>query len=134
MLTRHAQGSMWRMCAPMFTPANPTSRKNKGVKGVSGKPFPIGFAPGLRVCGLLFFLYYLQAFELLESEAHYAALLALVLEVDGLVVVVDHDLRGHPAAVVKPLCPLGDVLVDYLLGLLAHPRLLLSSLVFVYPE
>ena len=38
MLTSHAQGSMWRMCAPMFTPANPTSRKNEGVKGVSGKP------------------------------------------------------------------------------------------------
>src|SRR5215207_1299787 len=87
-----------------------------------------------RVCGLLFFLYYLQAFDLLEGEAHYAAVLALVLKVDSLVVVVDHDLRGPPAAVVKPLCPLGDVLVDYLLGLLAHPRLLLSSLVFVYPE
>src|SRR5215212_7551521 len=26
-----------------------------------------------RLCGLLFFLYYLQAFELLEGEAHYAA-------------------------------------------------------------
>src|SRR5215203_1597367 len=114
MLTRHAQGSMWRMCAPMFTPANPTSRKNKGVKGVSGKPFPIGFAPGLRVCGLLFFLYYLQAFELLESEAHYAALLALVLEVDGLVVVVDEDLLDKPAVVVESLRPLGNILVLHL--------------------
>jgi hypothetical protein len=38
MLASHAQGSMWRMCAPMFTPANPPSRKNEGVKGVSGKP------------------------------------------------------------------------------------------------
>src|SRR5215216_978599 len=74
-----------------------------------------------RVCGLLFFLDYLQALDLLEGEAHYAAVLALVLEVDGLVVVVDEDLRGHPAAVVEPLCPLRDVFVLYLLGLLAHP-------------
>src|SRR5215218_10584425 len=74
-----------------------------------------------RVCGLLFFLYYLQAFDLLEGEAHDAAVLALVLEVDCLLVVVDHDLRGHPAAVVEPLCPLRDVFVLYFLGLLAHP-------------
>src|SRR5215212_6010263 len=74
-----------------------------------------------RVCGLLFFLYYLQTFDLLEGEAHDAAVLALVLEVDGLLVVVDHDLRRHPAAVVEPLCPLGDVFVLYPLGLLAHP-------------
>src|SRR5215213_2819680 len=87
-----------------------------------------------RVCGLLFFLYYLQTFDLLEGEAHYAAVLALVLKVDGLLVVVDHNLRGHPAAVVEPLCPLGDIFVHYPLGLLAHPRLLLSSLVFHYPE
>src|SRR5215204_1117644 len=87
-----------------------------------------------RVCGLLFFLYSLQTFDLLEGEAHYAAVLALVLEVDSLLVVVDHDLRGHPAAVVEPLCPLGDVFVHYLLGLLAHPRLLLSWLAFLYPE
>src|SRR5215207_3281510 len=92
-----------------------------------------------RVCGLLFFLYYLQSFDLLEGEAHYAAVLALVLEVDGLLVVVDEDLRRHPAAVVEPLRPLGDVFVDYLLSLLAHPRfahprLLLSSLVFSLPR
>src|SRR5215218_1339361 len=87
-----------------------------------------------RVCCFLFFLYYLQTFYLLEGEAHYAAVLALVLEVDCLVVVVDHDLRGHPAAVVEPLCPLRDVFVHYPLGLLAHPRLLLSSLTFLYPE
>src|SRR5215212_5272844 len=87
-----------------------------------------------RVCGLLFFLYSLQAFDLLEGEAHDAAVLALVLEVDGLLVVVDEDLRGHPAAVVKPLCPLRDVFVLYLLGLLAHPRLLLPSLMSLYPE
>src|SRR5215213_2118897 len=74
-----------------------------------------------RVCGLLFFLYSLQTFDLLEGVAHDAAVLALVLEVDCLLVVVDHDLRGHPAAVVEPLCPLGDVFVHYLLGLLAHP-------------
>src|SRR5215218_602497 len=74
-----------------------------------------------RGCGFLFFLYYLQAFDLIEGEAHDAAVLALVLEVDGLVVVVDEDLRGHPAAVVEPLGPLRDVFVHYLLGLLAHP-------------
>src|SRR5215204_6599224 len=74
-----------------------------------------------RVCGLLFFLYYLQTFDLLEGEAHDAAVLALVLKVDCLLVVVDEDLRGHPAAVVEPLRPLRDVFVLYLLGLLAHP-------------
>src|SRR5215218_4101124 len=72
-----------------------------------------------RVCGLLFFLYSLQTFDLLEGEAHDAAVLALVLEVDGFVVVVDHDLRGHPAAEVESLCPLRDIFVHYLLGLLA---------------
>src|SRR5215204_1103958 len=87
-----------------------------------------------RVCGLLFFLHYLQAFDLLEGVAHDAAVLALVLEVDGLLVVVDHDLRGHPAAVVEPLCPLRDVFVLYPLGLLTHPRFLLPSLEFLYPE
>jgi hypothetical protein len=46
----------------------------------------------LRVCGL-FFLDNLQTFDHLEGEAHYAALFASVLEVDGLVVVVDEDLR-----------------------------------------
>src|ERR671912_2267956 len=94
-----------------------------------------------RVRGfLLFILDYLQAFDLLEGVAHDAAVLALVLEVDGLVVMVDEDLRRNPAAVVEPLCPLGDVFVlHYLLGLLAHPRfahprLLLASLVFLYPK
>src|SRR5215217_5215493 len=91
-----------------------------------------------RVCCFLFFLDYLQTFDLLECEAHYAAVLALVLDVDCLLVVVDEDLRRNPAAVVEPLGPLGDVfVVHYLLGLLAHPRfahprLLLSSLVFLY--
>src|SRR5215203_5582158 len=87
-----------------------------------------------RICGLLFFLYDLQALDLLEGEAHYAAVLALVLEVDGLLVVVDENLRGHPAAVVEPLRPLRDVFVLYLLGLLAHPRFLLPSLVFSLPR
>src|SRR5215207_2938530 len=82
-----------------------------------------------RVCGLLFFLHYLQAFDLLEGEAHYAALLALVLKVDGLVVVVDHDLRRHPAAVVEPLCPLGDVFVLYLLGVAFRIIALLQTFV-----
>src|SRR5215203_1791897 len=79
----------------------------------------------LRVCGL-FFLDYLQALDHLEGEAHYAAVLALVLKVDGFVVVVDEDLRHEPAAVVEPLGPLGDILVRYLFGLLAHRHALLS--------
>src|SRR5215211_641217 len=87
----------------------------------------------LGVCGLLF-LDYLQALDHLEGEAHYAAVLALVLEVDRLLVVVDEDLRHKPVAVVEPLCPLRDVFVLYLFGLLAHPRVLLSSMVFLYPE
>jgi hypothetical protein len=78
----------------------------------------------LGVCGLLF-LYYLQTFDHLEAEAHYAALLALVLEVDCLLVTVDENLRHNPAVVVEPLCPLWDIFV-YLLGLLAHPHALLS--------
>src|SRR5215203_3761675 len=87
-----------------------------------------------RVCCFLFFLYYLQTFDLLECEAHYAAVLALVLEVDGLLVVVDHDLRGNPAAVVEPVGRLGDVFVHYLLSLRAHARLHRSSIVFVLPR
>src|SRR5215210_9059454 len=82
----------------------------------------------------VFFLYYLQPLDHLEAEAHNAALLASVLEVDGFVVVVDEDLRHKPAAVVEPFGPLGDIFVLYLLGLLAHPRLLLPSIVSFYPE
>src|SRR5215217_4312503 len=79
----------------------------------------------LGVCGLLFFDY-LQALDHLEGEAYYAALPALVLEVDRLVVVVDEHLTHEPAVVVEPLCPLGDTLVLYLARLLSHhPRLLL---------
>jgi hypothetical protein len=58
----------------------------------------------LRVCGL-FFLYYLQSLDHLEGEAHYAALLALVLDEDGLIVVVDEYLGEHPAVVVEALDP-----------------------------
>jgi hypothetical protein len=47
---------------------------------------------------------------------------------------VDEDLREHPAVVVAALPPLRDIFVLYLLGLLAHPRLLLTSAVFFYPE
>src|SRR5918993_2721981 len=80
-----------------------------------------------RVRGfLLFILDYLQAFDLLEGVAHDAAVLALVLEVDGLLIVVDEDLRHNPAAVVEALGPLGDILVLYLFGLLAHSHDLLS--------
>jgi hypothetical protein len=48
---------------------------------------------------LLFCLVFddLQALEHLEVEAHYAALSTFVLEVDGLLVVVDEDLGEQPA-------------------------------------
>src|SRR5215217_258164 len=88
----------------------------------------------LGVCGGLFFLHYLKALDHLEGEAHYAAVLALVLEVDCFVVVVDEDLRHEPAAVVEPLCPFGDVFVRYLFGLLAHPHNLHSLQHCFYPE
>src|SRR5215211_224875 len=88
----------------------------------------------MRIWGFLFFLDDLQAFDHLEGEAHYAALLALVLEVDRLVIVVDEDLRHKPAVVVEALCPLWDGLVLHLLGLLAHRRMLLPSLVPLYPK
>src|ERR671912_368465 len=80
----------------------------------------------LGVCGL-FLLYYLQSLDHLEGQAHYATLLALVLDVDGLLVMVDEDLRHKPAVVVESLRPLWDILVLYLFRLLAHPRVLLSS-------
>jgi hypothetical protein len=51
----------------------------------------------------LLFLHDLQALHHLEGEAHYAALLALVLEVDRLVVVVDELLREEPLVVLEAL-------------------------------
>src|SRR5215211_5129306 len=57
-----------------------------------------------RVFAFSFLFDYLQTLDHLEGEAHYAAVLALVLEVDGFVVVVDEDLRHKPVAVVEPLC------------------------------
>jgi hypothetical protein len=74
-----------------------------------------------------FFLNYLKALDHLEGEAHYAALLASVLEVDGLIVVVDEDLLDEPAVVVEALRLLWDGLVLHLSGLLAHRCVLLSS-------
>src|SRR5918993_4222233 len=100
------------------------------MKGVFSK---CGLLLILRVWGL-FFLDDLQALDHLEGEAHYAALLALVLEVDCLFVVVDEYLRHKPAAVVEPLSPLWDILVLHLLGLLAHRRILLCSKMLLYPE
>src|SRR5215208_6895200 len=80
----------------------------------------------LRVFGLFLF-HYPQALDHLEGEAHYAALLALVLDVDGLVVVVDEYLGEDRLVVVEPFCPLGDIFVLHLSGLLAHARVLLPS-------
>src|SRR5215207_10497745 len=93
----------------------------------------VGLSLLLRVCGL-FFLHDLKSLDHLEGEAHYAALLALVLDVDGLLIVVDEYLRHKTAVVVEPLRPLGDILVLYLLGLLAHPHALLPSTVSFYPK
>jgi hypothetical protein len=50
-----------------------------------------------------------------------------VLEVDGLVVVVDEDLLDEPAVVVAALSLLWDGIVLYPASLLAHPRVLLPS-------
>src|SRR5215208_1021666 len=95
------------------------------TSGFSG----VGLALLRRVFVLSFLFDYLQALKHLEGEAYYAAVLALVLEVDCLLVVVDEDLRHKPAAVVEPLCPLWDIFVLYLFRLLAHLRLLLFSIV-----
>src|SRR5215203_2376462 len=108
-----------RTC-PLITLIHPSAWKWNSTKFAGTEFSDVRLVLLRRVCGFLFF-YYLQAFDLLEGEAHDAAVFPLVLEVDGLVVVVDHDLRRHPAAVVEPLCPLGDVFVLYPLGLLAHP-------------
>src|SRR5215208_5260586 len=73
-----------------------------------------------RYIGMLLLLYFLvlfhhlQALDHLEGEAHHAALLALVLDVDGLIVVVDEDLGEHPTVVVEPLRPLWDSFALYL--------------------
>src|SRR5215213_9503211 len=74
----------------------------------------------------VFFLDYLQAFDLLEGEAHYAALLALVLEVQRFIVVVDEHLGEDSLVVIESLSPLWDSLALYLALLLtAHlPRYL----------
>src|SRR5215208_7718390 len=109
-----------RTC-PLITLIHPSAWKWNSTKFAGTEFSDVRLVLLRRVCGLLFFLDYLQAFDLLEGEAHDAAVFPLVLEVDCLVVVVDHDLRRHPAAVVEPLCPLGDVFVLYPLGLLAHP-------------
>src|SRR5215207_5049139 len=100
------------------------------TSGFSG----VGLALLRRVFVLSSLFDYLQALDHLESEAYYAAVLALVLEVDGLVVVVNENLRHKPAAVVESLRPLWDSFVLHLLGLFAHPRLLLPSTGFYYPE
>ena len=60
---------------------------------------------------LSFFLHYLQTFDHLEGEAHYAAILAPALELYGLIVVVDESFGEEPLVVVEPLGPLGDGLV-----------------------
>src|SRR5215207_7255883 len=81
-----------------------------------------------RVFVLCFVFDDLQAIEHLEGEAHNAVILAQVLEVDGVVVVVDEHLVEHPAIVVKTLSPLGHGLMPYLARLLGHRRGLLIPL------
>src|SRR5215217_4636495 len=77
----------------------------------------VGLSLLLRVCRL-FFLYDLQALEHLEGEAHYAAVLALVLEVDGFIVVVDESLGEDSLVVIETLSPLRDSFALYLALLL----------------
>ena len=55
----------------------------------------------------------LQSLEHIEAKAHYAALLASVLDVDGLVVMVDENLRHNPAVVVEALSPLWNILFAF---------------------
>lgn len=77
----------------------------------------------------------LQALEHLEGEAHPAVIFAQVLEVDGLIVVVDEHLVEHPAFVVEALGLLGHGLVPYLARLLSHRRgLLIPLAVYCYPR
>jgi hypothetical protein len=60
--------------------------------------------------------------------------LAQVLEVDGLVVMVDEHFVEHPAVVVESLSPLGHGLVPYLARLLGHERCLLIPLTLWLPK
>jgi hypothetical protein len=55
-----------------------------------------------------FVFYYLQTFYHLEGVAHYAAVFAPALKVNGLVVIVDKYLGEDPLVVVEPLGPLRD--------------------------
>src|SRR5215216_3217177 len=87
-----------------------------------------------RVFVLSFLFDYLQALDHLEGKAHHAVLLAQVLDVDGLLVVVDEHLVEVPTVVVETLCPLGHGLVPYLARLLAHLRFLLIPLTLCYPR
>src|ERR687890_2688822 len=100
------------------------------VEGVFSE---VGLSLLLRVCGLLF-LHDLKPLDHLEGEAHYATLLTLVLNVDGLVVVVDEYLVEDPLVVVEALGPLRDGLVLYIARLLGHRRLLLPSIVCSTPK
>jgi hypothetical protein len=70
---------------------------------------------------LLFFFYYLtQGLKHLESEAHYAAVLAPTLEVESFIIVVGEHFGEESLVVVKTLRPSWDGLVIYLMCLLTH--------------
>jgi hypothetical protein len=77
-----------------------------------------------------FVFYYLQTFDHLEGVAHYAAVFAPALKVNGLVVIVDKNLGEDPLVVVEPLGPLRDspfFHFVWLLSLLAQLHGLLFS-------
>lgn len=76
---------------------------------------------------LLFVFHYLQAFDHFEREAHHASFLALMLEIDGIIVVVDEHLGEEAASVVEPLGPLRDGIVLNPACLVAHLYMLLST-------
>src|SRR5215203_3383287 len=69
---------------------------------LEGAFLEVGLSLLLLACGL-FFLHDLQALDHLEGEAHYAAVLALVLEVDGFIVVVDESLGEDSLVVIETL-------------------------------
>jgi hypothetical protein len=60
---------------------------------------------------VLFFYHLLECLQHFVREAHYAAVLALHLKVESLIVVIEKRFGEESFVVEEPLCPLGDGLV-----------------------